>query len=69
MRTLARIVLLLALAPVAYAASGNYLYRAQLVQATPGKFVELVDLLGRESVFIMAGGDAAPFDGRPHRYW
>ena len=61
MRILARIVLLLALSPLAYAASGTYLYRAQLVQATPGKFVELVDLLGRESAVIASGGDAAPF--------
>jgi hypothetical protein len=61
MRTLVRILLLLALAPLAHAAEGNYLYRAQLVQATPGKFVELVDLLGRESAVIASGGDAAPF--------
>jgi hypothetical protein len=61
MRAFLRILLLLTLAQAAYAASGNYLYRAQLVQATPGKFVELVDLLGRESAVIASGGDPAPF--------
>jgi hypothetical protein len=54
-------LLLLLLAPAALAAKGDYLYRARLVQATPGKFVELLDLLGRESATMVSGGDAPPF--------
>ena len=54
-------LLLLVLSPAALAAKGDYLYRARLVQATPGKFVELLDLLGRESATIVSAGDAAPF--------
>src|SRR5260370_42601561 len=58
---LASCLLLLVLSPAALAAKGDYLYRARLVQATPGKFVELLDLLGRESAGIVSGGEASPF--------
>src|SRR5260370_2107206 len=61
MRILPRILLFSLLATSVFAAEGNYLYRAQLVQATPGKFVELLDLLGRESAVIASGADPAPF--------
>jgi hypothetical protein len=61
MRIFPRILLFSLLATSVFAAEGHYLYRAQMVQATPGKFVELVELLGRESAVITAGGDAAPF--------
>ena len=60
-RAFTSLLLLLVFSPAAMAAKGNYLYRARLVQATPGKFVELLDLLGRESATIVSGGDAAPF--------
>ncbi|HYL93427.1 MAG TPA: hypothetical protein VEW69_09750, partial [Alphaproteobacteria bacterium] len=43
------------------AASGTYLYRIQLVQAAPGKMLELVDLYGKQSAILAAGGDSAPF--------
>jgi hypothetical protein len=61
MRIFPRLLLFSLLATSVFAAEGNYLYRAQLVQATPGKFVELVELLGRESAVIASGGDPAPF--------
>ncbi|HWX54869.1 MAG TPA: hypothetical protein VN176_09805 [Verrucomicrobiae bacterium] len=61
MRKVAMMVVLLSAATPLFAAEGSYLYRAQLVQATPGKFVELLDLLGRESAVIASTGDTAPF--------
>lgn len=40
---------------------GTYLYRFHLVQAAPGKLLDLIELLGRHASAIAAGGDEAPF--------
>lgn len=44
----------------ARAAGGDYLYRAEMIQAAPGKIVELIDLLKMRSAASVAGGDEAP---------
>ena len=41
-------------------AEGDYLYRAEMIQAAPGKIVELIDLLKARSAATLAGGDEAP---------
>lgn len=43
----------------AFAAEGSYLYRAEMVQAAPGKLLELIDLYG-EARAASTTGDAAP---------
>src|SRR5438067_724269 len=43
------------------AAEGNYLYRAEMVQAAPGKFTELVDLYARQASLSKLTGDAPAF--------
>ncbi len=40
---------------------GTYLYRFRLVQAAPGKLLDLVDLLKRHAEVVAAGGDEMPF--------
>lgn len=61
MRILAATIILLILVPAAAAAEGNYLYRAQLVQAAPDKIVELIDLYKTRASLTEAAGDTAPF--------
>jgi hypothetical protein len=61
MRTLLGIVFFLLTVPAAFAEPGNYLYRAELVQAAPGKLVELTGLYGAQAANWRAGGDAPPF--------
>jgi hypothetical protein len=39
----------------------NYLYRVELVQAAPGRLLELIELLRTHAALIEAAGDAAPF--------
>ena len=45
----------------AFAAEGNYLYRAEMVQAAPGKFTELVDLYARQATLATTTGDIPAF--------
>jgi hypothetical protein len=45
----------------AFAAEGKYLYRVELAQAAPGKFLELVDLYNKRSALTSADADPAPF--------
>jgi hypothetical protein len=45
----------------ASAAGGEYLYRIEMVQAAPGKIVELTEMYRAQAAAIEAGGDAAPF--------
>lgn len=40
---------------------GAYLYRFAILQAAPGRLVELIDLLKARAPVIAAGGDEAPF--------
>ncbi|MBN2206609.1 MAG: hypothetical protein JW742_04330 [Candidatus Aminicenantes bacterium] len=52
--------------PLAGAASagpreGTYLYRFAVLQAAPGRLVELIDLLKARAPLIVAGGDEAPY--------
>lgn len=42
----------------AFAAEGNYLYRAEMVQAAPGKFTELVELYAKQASLAGTTGDA-----------
>lgn len=44
-----------------FAADGNYLYRAEMVQAAPGKFTELVDLYAKHATLATSTGDAPAF--------
>ena len=60
MRVLAGILIFLVFVPAASAASGNYLYRAELVQAAPGKLLELIDLYKTLAALTVTGGDALP---------
>jgi hypothetical protein len=48
-------------APPAAPAPGGYLYKASLVQAAPGKLLELIELLKSLRAAIPDGGDEAPF--------
>ena len=60
MRYLAAAFLLFT-AVASYAAPAeNYLYRASMVQAAPGKVVELIGLYQQQLPKLVAGGDAAP---------
>jgi len=62
MRQSARFVLMaIVLVTPAFAAEGNYLYRAEMVQAAPGKFAELVDLYAKQASLAKQTGDAPPF--------
>jgi hypothetical protein len=61
MRTLLLTLILLVFAPALPAATENYLYRLETVQAAPGKIVELTDLYKTRAAMIEAGGDPAPF--------
>jgi len=57
---LAGMVLLLCAIP-GFAASGNYLYRAQMVQAAPGKMLELIGLYQKQAAVLSSAGDLPPF--------
>ncbi len=60
MRALVGTLILLVLVPAASAAGGEYLYRAELVQATPGRLLELIDLYKARAALTAAGGDPGP---------
>ena len=53
--------IVLAIVAPAFAAEGNYLYRAEMVQAAPGKFTELIELYARQVNIAKATGDAPAF--------
>ena len=40
---------------------GNYLYRFVIIQAAPGRLVELIDLYKKRAPVVVAGGDELPF--------
>jgi hypothetical protein len=40
---------------------GAYLYRFSMLQAAPGKLVDLIDALKRQAPLVAAGGDELPF--------
>jgi hypothetical protein len=61
MRTLLGVLILLVSVPAALAEPGNYLYRAELVQAAPGKLVELIDLYGAQAANWRTAGEIPPF--------
>jgi hypothetical protein len=42
-------------------AKETYLYRVELVQAAPGKLIELIELYKARATLLEAGGDVAPF--------
>jgi hypothetical protein len=52
--------LLSATAPTGAASSPNYLYDARLVQAAPGRLLDLIDLYKARMAGIQDGGDEAP---------
>jgi hypothetical protein len=61
-RAVIAIFILIKLGPAAKAAaSEDYLYRAEMVRAAPGKIVELIDLYKAQAAIAEAGGDAVPF--------
>ena len=47
--------------PKASAANWTFLYRTELVQAAPGKLLELISLLQTRAAALDAAGDAPPF--------
>jgi len=49
------------LAAPAFSAEGNYLYRAEMVQAAPGKFTELLGLYAKQATLAATTGDAPAF--------
>ena len=55
------VLIVIAVVIPACAAEGNYLYRAEMVQAAPGKFTELVDLYAKEATLAAITGDAPAF--------
>jgi len=62
MRSIAGFMFCLSIiATPAFAASANYLYRAEMVQAAPGKFTELLDLYARQATLATITGDAPAF--------
>src|SRR5215475_3554120 len=61
MRIIACLVYVLSIIAPAGAAEGNYLYRAEMVQAAPGKFTELVELYAKQATLAAATGDAPAF--------
>jgi hypothetical protein len=40
---------------------GNYLYRFVIIQAAPGRLVELIDLYKKRAPVVVAGGDELPY--------
>ncbi|HYL09584.1 MAG TPA: hypothetical protein VEU31_02515 [Candidatus Acidoferrales bacterium] len=61
MRALILVLAALFTAPAASAAGESYLYRAELLQAAPGKLLELIPALQTRASLLEAAGDAAPF--------
>src|SRR5215475_14218968 len=61
MRLMACSVFLLSVVAPTFAAEGNYLYRAEMVQAAPGRFTELVELYAKQATLAAPTGDAPAF--------
>src|SRR5262245_57804495 len=60
MRVLRFVVLLCLLTSPALAAENTYLYKVTLVQAAPGKLLEVIDLYKQRATELQATGDEAP---------
>ena len=60
MKKLLAALILLLCSPTMHAASPQYLYRVTLVQAAPGKLMELIDLYKARFAAYQAAGDEAP---------
>lgn len=61
MRTCILVLAALFTVPAASAANETYLYRTELIQAAPGKLLELISLLQARVAVLETAGDAAPF--------
>src|SRR5947209_18249434 len=61
MRTCILVLAALSTVPAASAANQTYLYRTELIQAAPGKLLELIWLLQARAAALETAGDAAPF--------
>jgi hypothetical protein len=60
MRIALLLPMLVVVTPVAAASTPTYLYDAKLVQAAPGKLLELIDLYKARVASLQAGGDEPP---------
>ncbi|HEY6969999.1 MAG TPA: hypothetical protein VJA94_12405 [Candidatus Angelobacter sp.] len=60
MKRLFTLIFVLSLAPLTLAATSPYLYKTTLVQAAPGKLLELIDLYKAKAAAFQAAGDEAP---------
>src|SRR5260370_13419512 len=61
MRTCILVLAALFTVPAASVANETYLYRTELIQAAPGKLLELISLLQARAAALEAAGDAPPF--------
>jgi hypothetical protein len=60
MRKLLAVLVFLIAIPSSYAATSQYFYKVTLVQAAPGKLMELIDLYKKQATALQAAGDEAP---------
>jgi hypothetical protein len=60
MRKLLIVLAFLIAIPCSYAAPSQYFYKVTLVQAAPGKLLELIDLYKTRATALQAAGDEAP---------
>lgn len=60
MRKLLAVLAFLLAIPCSYAAPSQYFYKVTLVQAAPGKLLELIDLYKARATALQAAGDEAP---------
>ena len=60
MKRLFTLIFVLSLAPLTVAATSPYLYKTTLVQAAPGKLLELIDLYKARATAYHAAGDELP---------
>src|SRR5215471_13099861 len=59
-RLLTLMIMLLCIAPLSTAAANQYLYKTTLVQAAPGRLLELIDLYKSRAAAYQAAGDELP---------
>lgn len=60
MRKILAVLVFLIAIPCSYAAPSQYFYKITLVQAAPGKLVELIDLYKTRAAALQTAGDEAP---------
>src|SRR4029453_6632971 len=60
MRVLLVLIISIVLAPTTSAAERTYLYKTKLVQAAPGKLLEVIDLLKASQAGFKDAGDEQP---------